>query len=554
MLTRRILHMAVLNCIAAAHPLMSQSRYYDSGGPLIPEQASYDVRFYDLALSVSPSDKSIDGSLTAVVQILAPLDQLVLDLDTLLTIGAIHRTPTKGNVVALDFERRGGRVWIQLDETQQAGELLRVRVSYGGEPRVAPSPPWSGGFTWSQTPSGAPWVSTTVQQEGPDLWWPSKDHPSDKPDSMALHITVPQPLVVATNGKLLEVDTTGQDVTYHWFVSTPISSYNVALNIAPYRRIEETFHSTAGDSFPVIFWVLPEHERSGQELMPEILDHLRFFEAAVGPYPFRADKYGVVETPHLGMEHQTIIAYGAAFNNRAMTGADWGFDALHHHELSHEWWGNLVTNSDWNDMWIHEGFGSYMQPLYLEQTQGESVARAYLASVLPRIENRTPVAPRESRTAKQVYGNDIYFKGAWILHTLRYLLGDEAFMLMIRRVAYPDPAMELVIDGSHTRMATTDDVLRLMEETTGVDLDWFFEVYLRQPRLPRLVTRRNGGQLELEWQVPNELPFPMPVDVRIDGAIHRVAMEQGRGSIAVPQGAKVEVDPLNWILREVAGR
>jgi aminopeptidase N len=529
---------------------MSQARYYDSGGPLTAEQAAYDVLFYDLALAVDPTDSTIDGSLTAVVRVLTSLDHLVFDLDTLLTVGAVHQELAEAGEAALEFEHRGGRVWIQLDETPEAGDILRVRLSYGGAPRIAPSPPWSGGFTWSQTPSGAPWVATTVQQEGPDLWWPSKDHPSDKPDSMALHITVPQPLVVATNGRLLGVDSTGQDATYHSFVSTPISSYNVALNIAPYSRIAETFHSVSGDTFPVIFWVLPEHEAAGRRLLPEILEHMRFFESVAGPYPFRADKYGVAETPHLGMEHQTIIAYGAGFDNAAMTGADWGFDALHHHELSHEWWGNLVTNADWNDMWIHEGFGSYMQPLYLEQIQGESAARAYLASVLPRIGNRAAVAPRESRTAKQIYGNDIYFKGAWVLHTLRYLVGDEGFMHMLRRMAYPDPALELVSDGSHTRITTTDDVLRLMEETTGTELGWFFEVYLRQPKLPRLITRVTSGRLELEWQVPDGLPFPMPVDVRIDGTTHRVTMEQGRGSIALPDGAEVDVDPLNWILRE----
>jgi len=162
-----------------------------------------------------------------------------------------------------------------------------------------------------------------------------------------------------------------QTRTYHWHVSNPINVYNVALNIAPYRVIEDEMESVAGDVFPIQFYVLPEDYEKGLELFEEIKDHLAFYEEYVGPYPFRSDKYGVAQTPHLGMEHQTIIAYGAGFDNTSMTrGTDLGFDALHHHELAHEWWGNLVTNADWSDMWLHEGFGSYMQPLYREYLLG----------------------------------------------------------------------------------------------------------------------------------------------------------------------------------------
>src|SRR5690606_23767023 len=148
-------------------------------------------------------------------------------------------------------------------------------------------------------------------------------------------------------------------------------------------------------------------------------------------------------TPHLGMEHQTIIAYGADFKNTSMTrGTDWGFDALHHHELSHEWWGNLVTNADWRDMWLHEGFGTYMQALYMEHIGGEDGYRAYLADMKTGIRTQYPIAPRTSPTAKEIYRADIYPEGGYVLHTLRYLLGDEAFFLVLRRMAYPDPALE----------------------------------------------------------------------------------------------------------------
>lgn len=532
--------------------LRPQPYAYDSGGRLSAEQAAYDVTYYSLELRIEPASQSIDGSLSVWAQVVSPTEWLVLDLDPALDVKDVTGNTRQSHGTSLGYEQRGGQLWVQLPKTMGVGEEIALTVDYGGHPRVAPNPPWDGGFTWAQTPDGDPWIATTCQQEGPDIWWPSKDHPSDKPDSMALYITVPRPLVVASNGRLKDT-TTNEDGTrtYHWFVSTPISSYNVALNIAPYRVVADMYTSIAGDTFPVTFWVLPRHVTQAEHLMPEILDHLRFFEDVAGPYPFRADKYGVVETPHLGMEHQTIIAYGAGFDNGAMTGGvDWGFDALHHHELSHEWWGNMVTNADWSQMWLHEGFGSYMQPLYLERIRGPSAARAYLATMRRSIANRAAVAPREPMTAKQIYGHDIYYKGAWILHTLRFLIGEDAFLTLLRRWAYPDPAMEGIADGHQMRFATTDDFLHIAEEVSGSDLDWFFEVYLRQPDLPRLSSSRSGDSLELAWEVPGNMAFPMPIEVLVGSKAHLVEMPGGHGVLFVPPGAKVEIDPRDWVLKE----
>ena len=550
-----------LSCRPTSLP--AQSNTYDSGGLLLPEQAAYDVTFYDLALRVDPDDQAIAGMLTVTARIVAPTAHFVLDLDALLAVEAVEAVAEEGTKTALAFERREGRIWASFPYMKQPGDMVTVAVRYGGQPREAPNPPWDGGFTWAETPSGQPWIATSCQTQGADVWWPVKDHVSDEPDSMALHITVPDPLVVASNGALREVEPHDDGTsTYHWFISTPINTYNVALNIAPYRTIEATFESVAGDTFPVTFWVLPEDYENGQRLFPEILEHLRFFEETVGPYPFRADKYGVAQTPHLGMEHQTIIAYGAGFNNAAMTGRDWGFDALHHHELAHEWWGNLVTNAQWSDMWLHEGFGTYMQALYAEylqeaahlrdgeHPQAEDAYHAYMDNMRGGIANRAAMAPREVISAAQVYGGDIYVKGAWVLHTLRFLIGEDAFRTALRRMAYPDPERENSADGCACRFATTDDFLHLTEEITGQDLDWFFEIYTRQPDLPRLVTRRSGAVLELEWETPQDLPFPMPVDVQIGTEIQRVTMPDGRASLTIPDGVEPIIDPRHWILRD----
>lgn len=528
----------------------------DSGGPLMEEQAAYDVTFYELSLEVFPHEKAIEGDLMVSARVVHPMASLVLDLDTVFTVKRVVVAGDEDER-ALEHTNRNGKLWIELPGRLEAGEEVSLTLSYAGKPREARNPPWGGGFTWSVTPDGHPWIATSVQGEGADLWWPCKDHPSDEPDSMAIHITVPRPLVAASNGELQEVtERPDGKRTYSWFVSTPINNYGVALNAAPYDVIEEAYRSIAGEEVPVRFWVLPERKKEAEELLPQILDHLRFFEKYLGPYPFRTQKYGVAHTPFLGMEHQTIIAYGSTFSD----GND-GYDWLHHHELAHEWWGNMVTVSDWRDFWIHEGFGTYMQPLYLEEQYGQEAYMTELLSYRDDLLNLRPLVPQTSMTTDEVYfvdaertraDNDIYYKGAWVLHTLRNVLGDEDFFLALRRMAYPSPEFEQYTDGRQCRFATTEDFQRIVEEIAGQEMDWFFESYFRHPELPVLRSNREGDTLQLEWVVAGGRSFPMPVEIEIDGSIQRVEMRDGRTALTLPENAdEITIDPHHRVLMEV---
>lgn len=539
---------ALLSNVAAGQP----RDIMDSGGILSQEQASYDVKYYDLVLDVDPNEQSIAGSLTVRSLVVQPMFQLVLDLDTTFTIESIEEESlANSSAQPLKYTREGGQIWIELGRTRQPGEMLEVSVSYHGNPRVAVRAPWDGGFTWAHTESGAHWVATTCQGEGADLWWPCKDHVSDKPDSMDLHITVPEPLIVASNGKLVSTSDAGKNRrTYSWHISQPINIYNVALNIAPYELIETEYTSITGEVFPFQFYVLPEDYEKGVNIFPEFQDHLSFYEELLGPYPFRADKYGVAQTPHLGMEHQSIIAYGANFDNGSMTGGkDWGFDALHHHELAHEWWGNLITNTSWEDMWIHEGFGTYMQALYCEKLGGTERYNAFMQSIL-RFSNKLAVAPRTTITAGEIYKAPIYYKGAWILHTLRYYIGDEAFFEAIKLMVYPTQELASTTDGGQCRFVTTDDFLRIAEATSGKNLDWFFEVYLRQPKLPVLEVSEVEQDITLRWSVTGEVEFPMPVEVRIGDRIETIEVPATKEGVTIRlgQGEMFEVDPNRRIL------
>lgn len=531
----------------------AQVDIYDSGGPLMPEQAAYDVTFYDLNLQVMPQDSSIDGYVAIVARIVQPIDYFVVDLDTLLSISKISEVKD-GKEIKRSFERKIGKIWIAMQNTRQPGQSVEFKVYYNGKPRVAIRPPWDGGLTWAKTKDGSPWIATSCQGEGADIWWPLKDHVSDEPDSMGIHIRVADPLICATNGKLLSVEKHNDKTsTYHWFVSTPINNYTVALNIAPYKVIERDYKSTTGEIFPFKFWVLPEDYEKGVKITPEFMDHLRFFEETLGPYPFRADKYGVAQTPHLGMEHQTIIAYGANFSNSSMTGGiDWGFDALHHHELAHEWWGNLVTNTDWKDLWIHEGFGTYMQALYAEKLEGMAGYHKYIANMRNFGEDME-VAPRETTSGSGMNGRPVYSKGATVLHALRYLIGEEALRKSLRRMAYPDPQMEKVTDGSQTRFVTTNDFVEIAEKVSGKELDWFFDLYIHQPLLPELDAKLVADKLSLSWKTPNGLPFPMPIDVKNGNKVIRVEINENGGTLQVNPDKEIIINPERWVLFKATG-
>jgi aminopeptidase N len=519
-----------------------------TGGPLMFEQAVFDVQNYDISVSVDPQAKSIKGVTVMTAKTVIPTNVIVLDLDLPYTISKL--TESEHDV---KYERRDGRIWIWFPMTKQVGDEIRTSITYSGSPRIAPNPPWVGGFMWKKTPSGADWVSIALQNDGADLLFPCKDHPSDKPATASMHVTVPDPLFAVGPGRLEGIKKNSEGTsTYNWRMTNPIANYSLVFNAAPYKTVQDQYKSVAGDMLPLVFYVLPDDLAKGPGLVAELKKYLVFYEKYLGPYPFRTQKVGIVETPHLGMEHSTAIAYGNQFRYSA-DGTDW----LLLHEFGHEWWANLVTASDWRDFWIHEGFQSYMDTLYQEHLHGK---QAYLDAMKKRVSglrNKQPIAPREPKISYQVYmaepdylnsDGDIYGKGALVLHALRHLIGDEAFFRALHRMAYPTKEMEKLTDGRQERLVNTDDFLTIVNQEAKTDLGWFFELYLRQPKLPKLTTSISGNTLNLSWDTPENLPFPMPIDVVVGGKTQRVAMSDGKGSVQFT-GADPVIDPDGWILK-----
>ncbi len=544
----RILLMAGASALAA--PLCAQEapplaeRTAQSDLPLEGPRAAMELAEVSLSITVDPAGRSITGDGHYRVLATDALTQLQFDLDPRFRISKVQVDGVQIDRAA--FANPDGLLTIDLPSALPAGASADVQIGWDGQPHVAIRSPWDGGFTWSQTPDGQPWIATAVQGEGCDMFWPCLDHSSKRIGTIDMRVTVPDPLVVAGNGKLVATYDAGDSTVWHWRARDP-SNYGVTLQIGPYELAENTYRSRYGNTIPLKFWHLPGHEQEAARLLSELASYLDFFESVIGPYPFSDEKVGIAETPHLGMEHQTINAYGNAFRRDPL-----GYDGLLQHEFSHEWFANQLRQTNLRHMWLQEGTGTWMQPLYLGWLNGEMYYAAKMWDHRKRIVSRVPMVPLHGdlpdyNDREAGWGRDIYDKGAWILHTLRYLVGEEALFTSLRRLTYgtdnPQPGAIRPVSR------TTDDFRLILEDVSGTELSWFFDAYFHQADLPRLRTTRGETALSLEWLTPSDLPFTMPVTVLVDGKQQVVNMPGGRGSLPLPgDQAHVVVDPQNQIL------
>lgn len=514
-----------------------------SGGQIAPLQQGITVEHADLTFAFDFDNKVLMGKTTLTLKGDGSRSAFSVDLDSVFTVNSV--AVNGESLAASQYRNVGGE--LQITPSSEVVLPLTVTISYEGQPRIPVRAPWDGGVMWEKTPEGANWLATAVQGEGCDLFWPCIDQPHGEPDQTDLHIQVPKPLVAASNGVLVDVTDNGDTRTYHWQTRSAHNTYGIALNIAPYEKLETTYSSIYGNTYPIVYYHLPGNEQQAKVLFDEIPTMLTFFERMIGPYPFGNEKVGVAQTPHLGMEHQTINAYGNEYKKD-----EFGFDWLLQHEFAHEYFGNQVTNDNWDHMWIHEGLGSYMQPLFAQYLSGDVAYMTYLNNQRKGLINTHPIVSNKLMEVEQVYERgvgpalDIYYKGSWIMHTLRNLIGDDAFFSAVRELVYgtdqPKP-------GNFTTLyRNTQDFIEIVNRRTGKDLSWFFDVYLYQPKLPKLVETRTEDSVTFSWNTPQNLPFPMPLEVSVNGKVQVLDITSPK-TIAVTPFDVVIADPNSKVLR-----
>jgi aminopeptidase N len=317
-------------------------------------------------------------------------------------------------------------------------------------------------------------------------------------------------------------------------VGFPVNNYAVSIAVGPYVPVEEIYRGVDGSRHEtIVFWAIPEHLEEARRMWAQAPGLLELYGRRFGEYPFFADKLWVVHAPYLGMEHQTLVAYGSDFADN-----EFGFDWLLAHELAHEWWGNKVTASDWGDAWLHEGFASYAEALIVLDSVGEAAYLDYMHSLEIRMTNDDPLIKGTNLESMEGLSPDAYGKGAWVLHMLRYFLGDEAMTEILWRFADGD-------NPEACRFVTTNEFITLTEEIAGRDLGWFWQRYLHTAELPVWSMTRTGDRVTVAWDDPS---FEMPLTVEIDGRRELVAMAGGRAELRVDRQAEVVVDPEREIL------
>ncbi len=476
-------------------------------GTITPQRAWWDVTFYDLHLAIHPQDSTIEGYNRIFYRVTGPVRDMQIDLQQPLEIDKIVQNGKK-----LDYHRvhQSAAYFVDVPEGLKKDSIYTISVYYHGKPIVAENPPWDGGFIWAQDSLGNPWVATAVQGLGASAWWPNKDHQSDEPDSMRISFTVPEPMVAVSNGRLQEVIHRENDmVTYTWFVSNPINNYGVALYAGNYVNFTDTFQGLKGE-LDLSYWVLEHHLKEAKEQFKQVKPMLKCFEYWFGPYPFYEDSYKLVEAPYLGMEHQSAVAYGNDFmqgyHGTDLSGTGWGlkWDFIIIHESAHEWWGNSVTSKDIADMWVHEGFTTYAEALYVQCRFGKKAGAEYVRGLRQHILNNRPIIGEYA--VNYAGSGDMYSKASNMLHTVRQIINnDSTFRAILRGIQ----------QKFYHQTVTSQRIEDYIISQSGKDLDDLFDQYLRETEIPVFKYYIKKGRLHYKWA--NVIPhFDMPVEVRID--------------------------------------
>ena len=480
-------------------------------GYLFHERECYDVSYYHLNISVDPEEKFLKGYSEIHFEAQSDFELIQIDLFENMKISEIQ---FEGRVQ--EYYREFNAVFVNFDRLVKSGEQTFIRVYYSGNPKKAINPPWDGGFSWDKDANGNDWVGVSCQGLGASSWWPNKDHQSDEPDSMLISCQVPAGLKCISNGNMRFHDlrkSTKLYNTYHWFVSYPINNYDVTLNIGDYAHFGDKYIS-GNDTLDLDYYVLPYNLGKAKDQFEIVEPMLDCFEKYLGPYPFWKDGFALVETPYLGMEHQSAIAYGNKFRlgylgNTSFT-AGLGFDFIIVHESAHEWWGNSITANDISDMWIQETFCTYSEVLFVECIYGYDAMIEYVKNQMSMAQNRRAIVGTPDVHRKG--SSDMYAKGSAFIHTLRSVVNNDTLWFDLFKSM-----------TNHFKYQTVDgrEVLDYINEKSGRNFNKLYEQYLYTPKLPQFEYELCGlgkrKTLKYRWNAIDG--FDMPLKVTLENGV-----------------------------------
>ncbi|MGE5521305.1 MAG: M1 family metallopeptidase [Candidatus Dadabacteria bacterium] len=494
-------------------------------GSVTPERAWWDVLHYNIEVTPDYTTKSIQGKTSIQYKVVQDehTAYMQVDLQKPLTIDEIYYNNKRYIEYPLRPVKNEGNVWlIPLPKTPR-NSVQTISFVYHGTPREARMPPWDGGWIWTKDKQGKPWMSVACQGLGASVWYPCKDYQGDEPDNGAIMtITVPQGMVAVGNGRLefqknypsleYKIDSilpknnnNQQPISdYTWQVKSPINSYNIIPYIGNYTSWADTLMGEKG-KLDLSFWVLKEDLDKAKKQFEQVKPMLRAFEYWFGPYPFYEDGYKLVQAPHLGMEHQSAVAYGNEFRNgylgEDLSGSGWGmkWDYIIVHESGHEWFGNSITTKDIADMWVHEGFTDYSETLFTEYYYGKQAANEYVQGLRKKIKNDSPIIGKYGINKEG--SGDMYYKGANMIHTIRQIIdNDEKFRQILRGLNRT----------FYHQTITTGQIESYINQQSGKDFSKVFDQYLRNTNIPTLEISTIQGKTRYRWM--NTIDgFNMPV-------------------------------------------
>ncbi len=473
-------------------------------GSITAEREWWDLTYYHLDIKVDPDNKFISGKNTIQYKVLEHDSVMQIDLQSpMKLLKAVQ------NDKELKIRHDGNAHFISLINNQNIGEIKSLDVYYEGHPKEAVRAPWDGGISWKKDKNGNHFIASSCQGLGASVWWPCKDHMYDEVDSMQISVNVPDKLINVSNGRLRRVEQIEDTKTYTWVVKNPINNYGVNINIGDYANFTEVYDGQGGD-LDMNYYVLKDNLEVAKEQFKQAPKMMKAFEHWFGQYPFYADSFKLVEVPYLGMEHQSSVTYGNQYKNgylgNDLSGTGWGlkFDFIIIHEAGHEWFANNITNKDVADMWIHEGFTSYSENLFLDYYYGKKASAEYVIGTRKNIANDRPLIGYYN--VNKEGSSDMYYKGSNMLHTLRQLIEDDEKWRQILR--------KMNVTFYHETV-TTQQIEDFLSKESGIDLTEFFNQYLRTTKTPTLEYSFKRKVLKYRWTNIVD-GFDMPIQITVN--------------------------------------